>query len=564
MILPILMSMGIECTVVRNRDDLRDLLSRCPASRADRPIGEILRDAHLISDQQLARALQQQRTQRHRHLGRILVDSGLIEAGHINEALACKFGIPCVRLDELEIAPEVLEAIPEEVAVRHRLLPLAEVDGNLVVAMENPFDSTVNELLRFNAIGPVIPVQASAHQIALAHSRYHAESGAGSKPVVRLLDAILAQGILRGASDINIRPGHDKVAVWYRIDGTLQHARTTPRALLPALVSRIKIVGAMNIAERRLPQEGQASLIHDGRRVDLRISVIPTVAGESVVIRILDRSAGLKPLGELGLPDTALARTRAIIHRPHGMFLVTGPTGSGKSTTLYAVINEIRAADVHILTVEDPVEYDMEGIEQVRIADRIGLGFAEVLRRFLRHDPDVIMVGEIRDQETAAIACQAALTGHFVLSTLHTNDAPGTVTRLIDMGVEPCILAATLLGVMAQRLVRLNCTACLAADSSVDAATIEAGGIRLSADALRRGQGCPACNGTGYAGRAVVSEVLAVTPEIARLIAANAPVDDIERLACAAGMTRLFDHALNLVADGRTTVEEALRLRASI
>jgi type IV pilus assembly protein PilB len=575
----------MERIVVRNDEDLQRAVAGTGRAQADRRLGEILLEAGLVRRGQLEQALARQRSERTRHLGRILIDSGAVDAGQVNAALAVKFGIPCISLDSLEIAPRVLAMIPEELVIRHQILPLAMLDGALVVAMDNPFDSGIVETLRFNRIDPVLPVQAPSAQIAIAHSRFYSgidedaapqspaaaearaayvgggEEGAQRRPIVRLLNAILVQGVLRRASDINIRPGRERISVWYRIDGEMRHARTLHRALLPALVSRVKVIGHMNIAERRLPQEGHARLSHDGRGIDLRISVIPTVNGESVVIRILDRAAGLKPLDALGLPDAALAALRGVIARPHGLFLVTGPTGSGKSTTLYAVLNEIRGGGAHILTVEDPVEYDMDGIEQVAINERIGLGFAEALRRFLRHDPDVIMVGEIRDPQTAAIACQAALTGHFVLSTLHTNDAPGTITRLIDMGAEPCILASTLLGVVAQRLVRQVCAQCAEPDAAGSAAwPALTGSARVDAR-LMRGRGCADCGQTGYAGRVIACELLPVTQEIARLIGANAPAAEIAGQAAAAGMATLYAHALDLACIGRTTIEEALTLR---
>lgn len=583
----------MERILIRNDTDLQRALARPGRAQADRRLGEILLEARLVDSVQLERALARQRAERKRHLGRILVDSGLVDAGQINAALAMKFGIPCISLDGLEIAPRVLAMIPEELVVRHHVLPLARFDGVLVVAMDNPFDTDIAEMLRFNGIDPIVPVQAPSGQIALAHARYYSgvdeeaviegagpgaipaaeghevyagggEPEAQRKPIVRLLSAILRQGVLSRASDINIRPERDQISVWYRIDGEPRHARNLPRSLLPALVSRIKIIGHMNIAERRLPQDGHARLSHDARSIDLRISVIPTVNGESVVVRILDRAAGLKPIGALGLPEAALATVRDVIARPHGLLLVTGPTGSGKSTTLYAVLNEIRGGGAHILTAEDPVEYDMEGIEQVRINERIGLGFAEVLRRFLRHDPDVIMVGEIRDAQTAAIACQAALTGHFVLSTLHTNDAPATITRLIDMGVEPCILASTLLGVVSQRLVRLVCRQCAVRDEAAIAAWSATHEITRTGAGFMRGGGCTDCGHTGYSGRAIVCEVLAVTPEIARLIGRNAPVDVIGAQAATAGMTTLFAHALELACAGRTTLEEAMSLKTDL
>jgi type IV pilus assembly protein PilB len=554
----------------------------------DRPLGRILLEWHLIEPAQLEQALTRQRQERNKHLGRILVDGGLLSAGQINEALASKFGIPSVALEQLPLDAAALARLPAEFAVQHNVLPLAESGERLIVALENPLDAGTLELIRFHTGATVVPVLASAQDIALAHSRHYAQADedeameivqpeairadepveapsdpiereATRRPIVRLLSAIIAQGVIRRASDINIRPDRERVGVYYRIDGHLQYARALHKSLLPALVSRVKIIGHMNIAERRLPQEGNARLSRGGRDIDLRISVIPTVNGESVVIRILDKEVGLKPLAQLGLPAREAEQMRRILQRPHGLLLVTGPTGSGKSTTLYALLNEIRASGAHILSVEDPVEYGMDGVEQVQIADKIGLGFAEVLRRFLRHDPDVIMVGEIRDGETAAIACQAALTGHLVMSTLHTNSALDTVARLLDMGVEPYILASILLGVMAQRLIRLNCPRCSRPQEAAALPSHPALPDRGDAE-YRRGAGCPACNASGYAGRSVICEVLPVTPELAALISARAPAAALAQLAREQGMTPLLGQALTLARAGRTSLDEALRV----
>jgi len=553
----------------------------------DRPLGSILLEWHLIEPAQLEQALARQRQERSKHLGRILVEGGILSSEQINEALASKFGIPSIDLRQLALDAAVLARLPTEFALQYNALPLAESGDRLIVALDNPLDAGTLEQIRFHTGAAVVPVHASAQDIALAHSRHYAQADedealevvqpetgraderteappdpiereASRKPIVRLLGAIIAQGVIRRASDINIRPYRERVGVYYRVDGRLQHARDLHKSLLPALVSRVKIIGHMNIAERRLPQEGNARLSRGGRDIDLRISVIPTVNGESVVIRILDKEVGLKPFAQLGLPAREAEQMRRILQRPHGLLLVTGPTGSGKSTTLYALLNEIRKTGAHILSVEDPVEYGMDGVEQVQITDKIGLGFAEVLRRFLRHDPDVIMVGEIRDGETAAIACQAALTGHLVMSTLHTNSALDTVIRLLDMGVEPYILASVLLGVMAQRLIRLNCPHC---SQPQDAAALPAHpALPEHGDTARyrRGAGCAACNATGYRGRSVICEVLPVTPELAALVSTRAPAAALAQLAREQGMTPLLGQALRLAHEGRTSVEEAL------
>ena len=471
--------------------DLRALL-QVHKRMSDMRLGEVLLEEKLISGEQLQTALAAQKEYRTgaRHLGQILVKSGLVTPDQLNIALAKKLAIPYVRIENFDVDSQLLGLIPSEIALQHKVLPLASINSTLVVAMVNPLDQSALDALRFNAKMNIESVMASAEELETALGKYYSryeefealedlemdavdepaeepgeaihniEQEAKKKPIVRLLNAILVQAVNNGASDINIRPEKDRVNVFYRIDGRMQFVRTLHKSLLPALVSRVKITGRMNIAERRLPQDGHARMTRQGKQVDLRISIMPTVNGESVVIRVLDKEGGFKPLDDLGLRDSDLEMVKQLISRPNGIFLVTGPTGSGKSTTLYAILDEVKHGNPHILTVEDPVEYDMEGVEQIQIAPAIGYTFAKALRNFLRHDPDVIMVGEIRDEETARIANKAALTGHLVFSTLHTNDASSTITRFLDMGVEPYLLSTTLLGVMAQRLIRVNCPHC--------------------------------------------------------------------------------------------------------
>jgi type IV pilus assembly protein PilB len=386
------------------------------------------------------------------------------------------------------------------------------------------------------------------------------EQQAMKKPIVRLVNAIILQAVMRGASDINVRPEKDRVNVYYRIDGKLQLQRGFSRTLLPAIVSRIKITGQMDIAERRLPQDGHARMTRGGNVIDLRISVMPTVRGESVVIRILDKEAGLRPLDKLGLRSRELTAIRQMMCRSFGMLLVTGPTGSGKSTTLYAVLDEVKKANPHIITVEDPVEYDMPGVEQIQISVATGYTFAEALRHILRHDPDVIMIGEIRDIETARIANKAALTGHLVLSTLHTNDAATAITRLTDMGVESYLLGSTLLGVMAQRLVRLICAQCREIDTSADPMMRRTLHIP-DAEVFHRGAGCSSCGYTGYRGRTTVCELLPVSDAIAQLINEGANARAIKAAAIEQGMVTLTENAIALAREGRTTLEEVFAVR---
>lgn len=556
----------------------------------ERHLGELLVEADVISRAELEDALQRQRQQDSRHLGELLVETGAATDQQIREALADKFGIPIVRLADYDLSSDVLALVPPEVVLQYNVLPLGVVDGRLIVAMENPLDWEALAAVRFNTNQNADAVLCPATDISRAIARYYskyeedealqdlrfhspgdgarrseresvaaAEREAAKTPIVRMFNAIVAQAITRGASDINIRPEADRVDVYYRIDGKLQLARSLHKSLLRALVSRVKITGQMDIAEHRLPQDGHARIARDGNTIDLRISVIPTINGESVVVRILDKQVGIRRMDELGFGDREMIQLRQLLAHSYGMFLVTGPTGSGKSTTLYAILNEIRRRNPHVITVEDPVEYDMTGVEQIQVSAAQGYTFAEALRHILRHDPDVVMVGEIRDLETARIANKAALTGHLVLSTLHTNDAASAVTRLVDMGVEPYLLSATLLGTMAQRLVRLNCPRCVAPEP-VDSLVRQT--LRVAeTETFYRGRGCPACNQTGYHGRVSVCELLPVTPEIGELVTGGRPAHDIKRMALSQGMEPLTENALRLAREGRISLEEVFNVR---
>ncbi len=572
--------------VVKNVDDLAQVIGNKPSGQTAY-LGEVLVNSGHISKVQLEVALAQQVKEHGKHIGRILVEMGMATPAQINAALAHKLNIPLVKLEGYEVPPETRLNVPTDLAMQYNIFPLGLVEGKLIVAMENPLDQQGIDALRFNTNQRVEAVMVSPEDMALALSKFYSEheeveaiedmaldpvedeaaneavhvieQQAKKKPIVRLLNAIVLQAVTRGASDINIRPERDRVNVYYRIDGKMQFSRALHKSLLAALVSRIKIIGQMNIAERRLSQDGHARLVRGQKVIDLRISIIPTVRGESVVIRILDKDVGLKPLVKLGLHASELTAVRSMLHRPHGLFLVTGPTGSGKSTTMYALLNEVKQRNPHILTVEDPVEYDIDGIEQVQVANVKGNTFSTVLRHFLRHDPDVIMVGEIRDAETAAISTKASLTGHLVFSTLHTNDAPSAATRLLDMGVEPYLLGSTLLGVMAQRLIRVNCPKCLA-EECVEPAIRRL--LNLSeGEKFYRGQGCSACGYTGFKGRTTVCELMVVTPDIAALISESRPYKEIADMALKQGMHRLGENVIKLARMKRTSIEEAMTIR---
>jgi type IV pilus assembly protein PilB len=575
---------------INDTEDLARTL-RESVAHADTSLGDILLAGGEITPEQLRESLDAQKiSEPQKHLGELLVELGFTSQEQVNIALADKLGVPYVSLEDFEVEQFPVSLIPPDIALQYNMLPLAVIGDLLVIAMENPFDWDALEIVRFNVRKNIEPVLSPARDITRALNKFYSDFSednlleemetspdfpvmpagvdasphlvvqeANKAPIVRLLDAIISQGILRKASDINIRPEKLRVNVFYRIDGKMQFVRTFHKSLLLPLISRIKIMGHMDIAERRLPQDGHARVFRKNRPVDLRLSVIPTVVGESAVLRILDKEVGLKPIDSIGLMPKELEALRSMITQTTGMLLVVGPTGSGKSTTLYAILNEIRKNNPHVITVEDPVEYHIEGLEQIQTASSRGYTFAEALRHILRHDPDVIMVGEIRDGETVQIANKAALTGHLVLSTLHTNDAPSTITRLTDMGVEPYLLSSTLLGVLSQRLVRLNCSRCVE-EVSDDAELRKALEIKKSS-VFFRGKGCAACDFTGYHGRHAVCELLVITPEIRQLINEGATAQSIRKLAIKQGMVPIFESALRLAREARISLEEVYSVR---
>ncbi len=500
---------------------------------------------------------------------------------------AVRLGLPLVDLAALPPAAQAIGTIPAPLARRLGVLPLAADAHYLCVALSEPADMEVMNTLEFLASRRIVPVLASADSIAHALSASYdrvedealvrslglrangdgdaesvareAERLAGERPVVKLVGDMIAEAVRRRASDIHLRPGQHDLALLYRIDGELVPVRRFVRDLAPALVSRIKVIGGMNIAERRVPQDGRATATEGDRLVDLRISVLPTVDGESVVIRLLNTQDSLRRIEDIGFNARDTQLFRDLLGRSHGMLLVTGPTGCGKSTTLYAALLESRKQNVNIITVEDPVEYHIPSIEQVQVNRAAGTTFARTLRNILRHDPDVIMVGEIRDRETAEIAVESALTGHLVLSTLHTNSAATAVTRLLDLGVESFLLRSTLMAVLAQRLARRNCAHC-SAPETVDAHQRELLGV-AAGEVFSHGTGCAHCEGTGVRGRVAVYELLPVTTAIRRLVVPNADADAIHATAVAEGMVPITGHAVALARAGVISLTEAFRIR---
>jgi len=551
-------------------------------------LGEVLVEAGLISQTQLEQALQTQQATGER-LGRVLVSMGLATPDAIAKAIASQLGLEYVNVQTTSIAEDVLTILPEAQIRRHQVLPLRTEGEALVIGMVDPLDVLALDDIRRVAARDLIPAVITADGFQHAVNQYPAlessldqviqeirpadvgeeEPGldklreiVDEAPVVRLVNLMLVQAIRQGASDIHVEPQENRLRIRYRIDGTLYNVMNAPRHVQAATVSRIKIMANMNIAERRAPQDGRIELRIDGREIDLRVSTVPTTFGEKVVMRILDKRQALVGIDKLGLLDTDFPRFESLVTKPYGIILITGPTGSGKTTSLYAILNRLNKTEVNIITIEDPVEYQLTGISQVQINPRAGLTFATGLRSFLRQDPDIIMVGEIRDEETARIAIHAALTGHLVLATLHTNDAPGAVTRLADMGVEPFLVASSVIGVVAQRLVRILCTKCREAYTPPPEVVTRYGlaGPDDQPPTLYRAKGCDVCNNIGYKGRIGLFEIMLLDDETRALVVKQAPSDVLKRSATAAGMHTLQQDGVAKVLSGMTSLEEMLRV----
>src|SRR5947199_8205585 len=525
-------------------------------------------------------------------IAQAMVDSGFVDEHGFYQTIAEGLGTDFINLAEREIAPEILGLIPSGLARLHGALPI-EMNGNtLYVALVDPLDLRAAEDLRF-ALGKEIHVVVSpTEQIEDQIKRYYGtdtasmeeilkqlgqvgellqlreedgaaavEAEANATPIIRFVDLILYQAIQDRASDIHFEPFENEFKIRYRVDGALYEMAPPPRHLALPVISRVKVMANMNIAERRLPQDGRIQKNIAGRGVDLRVSTLPTQFGESLVLRVLDRSIVNLDLEALGMPDYIYNFLLEMIHRPNGIFIATGPNASGKTTTLYSSLRKINAIDSNMLTAEEPVEYDLEGIVQVPVNEAIGLTFARILRSFLRQDPDRIMVGETRDLETAQIAIQASLTGHLVFTTLHTNDAPGAITRLIDMGVEPFLISSTLEAVLGQRLLGSVCRQCRATYRPNEALLGELGIARrdIGEKQFYYGKGCDACNNTGYKGRKGIYELLKITDPMRELINERAPTVTLKQKAIELGMVTLRQDGLRSIFAGDTTIEEVLR-----
>ncbi len=561
------------------------------SSHRHQKIGEILLSKHKITQEQLEEALRVQKKTGER-LGEVLRKMGLVESQEIYQALAEQVGAPYVDLDSYVIDPRIVTLLPEKFCRQNQVVPVAEEGRALILAMANPVDVVTLDRVRLMTKREVRPVVATPQDIEKVLDAYY---GVGESveelireaetrealvfpegeeelkidqlvalgeeaPIVRVVNMIILQAIRSGASDIHIEPQEDQVRIRFRIDGILHDITSTSIRVHPAISSRIKILSRMNIAERRLPQDGRFQVTVNTRTVDFRVSSLPTVFGEKIVMRILDKSALLLDLGLLGFEEEDLEKFSNLLKHPYGMILLTGPTGSGKTTTLYSALNFINKPDINIITIEDPVEYHLPGINQVQVRPKIGLTFANALRSILRQDPDVIMVGEIRDYETAEIAIHAALTGHLVFSTLHTNTAAGALVRLQEMGIPSYLVASALLGVVAQRLVRKICERCKEAFEVEGPVALELTGGKKDRLVLYRGRGCPDCNKTGYRGRIAVNEVLVPDDEIRSMVLHNATEKELTEKAREKGMKTLWENAVRKVLRGVTTLEEMYRV----
>src|SRR5438477_1218718 len=555
-------------------------------------LGELLVRENLISLQQLQKAQDEQKKAGGR-IGYHLTKLGFIEESELTNFLSKQYGVPSINLKEFDIDPEVVKLVPKEVAEKHQCIPVNRAGASLILAMSEPSNIYAIDDIKFLTGYNIEVVVASEQAIKEALEKYYAEKGpsydevmegfdeneiavdhdeggitnivdleksAADAPVVKLVNLILLDAIKKGASDIHVEPYEKDFRVRYRVDGVLYEVMKPPMKLKMAIISRLKIMAELDIAERRLPQDGRIKLkLGKGREMDFRVSVCPTLFGEKVVLRLLDKSNLQLDMTKLGFDADPLRLFKEAIDRPFGMVLVTGPTGSGKTTTLYSALAELNKTSENISTAEDPVEYNLAGVNQVQMHDDIGLNFAAALRAFLRQDPDVIMVGEIRDFETAEIGVKAALTGHLVLSTLHTNDAPSTVNRLLNMGVEPFLVASSVNLILAQRLARVICSHCKEEHKLPAEAFGDLGWTGEHFTAYR-GAGCGSCNGTSYKGRIDLYEVMPLTDEIREAILAGATAMDLKRTAIQAGMKTLRQSGLTKVAEGATTVEEIMRV----
>ncbi len=561
---------------------------------SQKPLGQLLKEMELVTEGQIQEALLVQRS-KGGALGDILVDLGHISREELLLALGAQLGMEVVNLEELEVPGEVIDKVPTAMAKAYSIIPIKFEAGVLTVAMANPHDLNVKDDLRYMLHCEVQGAVASEDAVNAALEKYYAHKveslgtvldklGAedlnfqgmkdpkrktaynvddlmNSAPVVKLLNLILATAIKATASDIHFEPFESEFKVRYRVDGVLYEMESPPLHLALPIISRIKVLSNLDISETRLPQDGRILLSMSGRPVDLRVSTLPTIFGESVVMRVLDRSVVKLDLDNIGLREEEMKLLKNLINLPHGIIIVTGPTGSGKTTTLYSCLNYANDIRWKIITTEDPVEYDLDGIIQCQINEDIGVSYSHLLRSILRQDPDTILVGEIRDLETAQISIEAALTGHVVFSTLHTNDAPSAITRVLDLGVEPFLICASYEAIVAQRLVRKICVKCKEEIAPTEDMLMEVGltPAEVKGKKFCWGKGCAACNNTGYRGRQAIFEIMLMTDRIKDLIMGQASTEQIRHLGREQGMRTLRESGLLSIFDGHTTIEEVVR-----
>ncbi|MCY1015386.1 type II secretion system ATPase GspE [Pyxidicoccus sp. MSG2] len=591
-------SLNATDAVAPARNDATQVVAHGQAFLCGRPLGEILRAlVPSLTEEKIQEALTVQ-TEKGQRIGEALVGMRAVTNEDVAKALGHQLDLPYLaRIFTEEVDAELVKRIPINFAKQSHILPLSMEGDVAVVAVADPLDTSALDHVRLLLGQSITPRIAMADTITDAINSVYDRSVNEAEqlvdemetqdldaiaheldepadlldvndeaPVIRLVNSVLFRAAKERASDIHIEPMERELLVRFRVDGVLQEVIKPPKRYQNAIVSRVKVMGQLNIAEKRLPQDGRIRIKLAGRDIDIRLSTIPTSFGERIVMRLLDKTATLLDLAEIGMSQATLHSMEAVIKRSHGIILVTGPTGSGKTTTLYGALSKINTPDLNILTVEDPVEYQLKGIGQMAINPKIGLTFAQGLRSFLRQDPDVIMVGEIRDKETAEIAIQASLTGHLVLSTVHTNDAAGAVTRLVDMGVEPFLVASSLTGILAQRLVRRVCPDCRVAYKPTDVEIKELGlsletfKERYGTDRIYKATGCPSCNRNGYRGRTGIYEFLPVDDDIRQLVLKNVDASSIKRSATGKGMTTLLDDGARKIALGETTIAEVLSI----
>ncbi|MEO5803546.1 MAG: ATPase, T2SS/T4P/T4SS family [Verrucomicrobiota bacterium] len=558
------------------------------------PLLELVKERNLLDDLQLEEVIQEH-LRSGKQIAQILHDFGLLDRDAQLQIIADHLGTEVVQIQESDLTPEVLQVVPANTARMYQCLPVAVFDSTVRVALGNPLNPSVIDELGFITRREVQLVVADAGEIERAISKFYGDSSetvsdilkeigadgdiakeieelgasgtegltnlANETPIIKFVNLVIFQAVQDRASDIHFEPFEDEFKIRYRVDGALYEMAPPPKHLALPVISRLKVMSNLDISERRLPQDGRITMPVGAKQIDLRVSTLPTQFGESVVLRVLDRSAVNLDLDGLGLPKQISEYISEAILQPNGIFVVTGPTGSGKTTTLYSCLRRINTIDSKLLTAEDPVEFDIEGIMQVAVNEAVGMTFGKALRSFLRQDPDVIMLGEMRDLETSQIAIQASLTGHLVLSTLHTNDAPGAVTRLIDMGVEPFLISSTLMAVLAQRLVRTTCKKCRTPFEPTESqlSMLNLSPHDIGDKVFYYGRGCAGCNDTGYKGRKGIYELLVVTEAIRELINQRAPTVVVRQKAVELGMVTLREDGLRSIFDGDTTIEEVVK-----